>query len=216
MENNSPYSVYFIDDHTILREGLVLIFQMNPGFQIVGQAGTAELAHLEIFHLQPDLIVLDISLPGKSGLELASEIRTKLPLTKIILLSRHDQFEYIQKAKKIGVHAYVLKDEAGKDLVDAAKSVMDGFYYLSPRLMTKANHHRDEHDLEQNDTDKLKLLTPREREILRLIAEGLNDIQLGEELKIKPKTAKIHRQNIMDKLDIHKATELVLFANKNL
>lgn len=216
MENNSPYSVYFIDDHTILREGLVLIFQMNPGFQIVGQAGTAELAHLEIFHLQPDLIVLDISLPGKSGLELASEIRTKLPLTKIILLSRHDQFEYIQKAKKIGVHAYVLKDEAGKDLVDAAKSVMDGFYYLSPRLMTKANHHRDEHDLEQNDTDKLKLLTLREREILRLIAEGLNDIQLGEELKIKPKTAKIHRQNIMDKLDIHKATELVLFANKNL
>lgn len=189
---------------------------MNPGFRIVGQAGSAELAILEIFHLKPDLIVLDISLPGKSGLELASEIRTKLPLTKIILLSRHDQFEYIQKAKKIGVHAYVLKDEAGKDLVDAAKSVMDGFYYLSPRLMSKANHLSKEHDLEQNDTDKLKLLTAREREILRLIAEGLNDIQLGEELKIKPKTAKIHRQNIMDKLDIHKATELLLFANKNL
>jgi len=129
--NKIPFTVYFVDDHTILREGLVLIFQSNPDFQILGQAGTAENAFPEILKLKPNLLVLDISLPGKSGLELASEIRSSLPLTKIILLSRHDQFEYIQKAKKIGVHAYVLKDEAGRDLVEAAKSVMQGQYYLT-------------------------------------------------------------------------------------
>lgn len=214
--NKIPFTVYFVDDHTILREGLVLIFQSNPDFQILGQAGTAENAFPEILKLKPNLLVLDISLPGKSGLELASEIRSSLPLTKIILLSRHDQFEYIQKAKRIGVHAYVLKDEAGRDLVEAAKSVMQGQYYLSPRLMAKGNLQSNKHDLESNDFEKIKLLTKRELEILRLIAEGKNDTDVALALDIKPKTAKIHRQNIMDKLEIHKATELVLFANKNL
>ncbi|WCL50086.1 LuxR C-terminal-related transcriptional regulator [Leptospira sp. GIMC2001] len=165
----------------------------------------------------PDVIVLDISLPGKSGLDLARELRIKIPNLKIILLSRHDQSEYIKEAKKIGVHAYVLKDEAGGDLLDAARSVLQGKYYLSPRLNSnKQEDFEGKYDTRPNDKDLLTKLTAREIQILKLIGEGQDNQKISDTLSIQPKTVKIHRQSIMDKLSIHKSTELVLFASKNL
>ncbi|MCC5815587.1 MAG: response regulator transcription factor [Leptospira sp.] len=209
-------TVFFVDDHTILREGLKLIFSNQKDFEVVGEAGNAEDALPLIKSLEPQLLILDISLPGKTGLELTNELRKLKMKSKIILLSRHDQSEYIQEAKKSGVQAYVLKDEAGKDLLDAARSVLRGYYYLSPRLMSgKGNDFIPDHDLEENDSDLVKTLTNKEKEILQLIGQGKDNQSIADDLKIQIKTVRIHRQNIMDKLEIHKAEQLILFALKN-
>ena len=216
-ESNSKIKVFLVDDHKILREGLALIFQSTNDFEIVGQSGNSEEALPILLRLNPNLIVLDISLPGKSGLDLARDLRAQIPKLKIILLSRHDQSEYIKEAKKIGVHAYVLKDEAGGDLLVAARSVLSGRYYLSPRLNSnKVEDFLSDYDKRPNDKDLLAKLTAREIQILKLIGEGKDNTKISEILGIQPKTAKIHRQSIMNKLSIHKATELVVFASKNI
>lgn len=203
--------VYLVDDHTILREGLRLILSQAPGVQIVGEQGDGRAAMEEIDQLKPDLVVLDISLPSLSGVEIARQIRKFHPEMKILVLSRHDNQEYVEQLLKYGVQGYILKEEAGSDLLKALEVIRKGENYLSPRI---TRHLVTGMERRKNANDPFEILTNREREVLKLVAEGKSNEKIAQALWISAKTVKVHRANIMRKLDIHKVADLVKYAIK--
>lgn len=210
-----------IDDHAILREGLKLILHQVQDLEIIGEAGDGKTALEKIEQTKPNLILLDISLPEMSGVEVARNVRKNYPDIKIIILSRHDNEEYIQQLLKLGIHAYVLKDDAGDDLIRAIEAVKQNERYLSPRITTRIVTNLEQQGRRKrttSDSEEGKLfsiLTHRERQILKHIGEGKSNEEIAKELQIALRTVKVHRQNIMKKLDIHNVAELVKFAIKS-
>lgn len=203
--------VYLVDDHTILREGLRLILSQASGVEIVGEQGDGRAAMEEIDQLKPDLVVLDISLPSLSGVEIARQIRKYHPAMKILVLSRHDNQEYVEQLLKYGVQGYILKEEAGSDLLKALDVIRKGENYLSPRI---TKHLVSGMERKKSANDPFEILTNREREVLKLVAEGKSNEKIAQALWISAKTVKVHRANIMRKLDIHKVADLVKYAIK--
>jgi DNA-binding NarL/FixJ family response regulator len=204
--------VYIADDHAILREGLRHILQSGQKCEVVGESGDGQTALDEIGRLKPDVIILDISMPGLTGVEVARKVKKYYPDIKIIILSRHDSEEYIQELVRIGINGYVLKDEAGSDLLKAVESLDKNEIYLSPRITSKimyAGLHKPAADESEN---LFTQLTGREREILQLIAEGKSGEETAKILCISSSTVKVHRQNLMKKLGAHKAADLVKYA----
>ncbi len=209
--------LYLAEDHAIVREGIMLILSMVPDLEVIGGSGDGRKALEEIEARKPDLVILDISLPGMTGIEITHALRRYNPHIKVVILSRHDNHEYLDQLMKEGIHGYVLKDDAGDDLVRAIQAVRKGETYLSPRIATRLvsglrGQGRGEEHLE---TGQFTLLSNREREVLKLIAEGLTNEEIGKKLWISGKTVKVHRQNIMKKLDIHRVADLVKYAIKS-
>ncbi|HOP64127.1 MAG TPA: response regulator transcription factor [Spirochaetota bacterium] len=211
-------TLFLADDHTIFREGLKLIIEDVPHYRVIGEAGDGKEALDLMEKLKPDVAVLDISMPVMSGIEVVRYLRKYVPEIKIIILSRHDNEEYVKELLKSGVNGYVLKDDAGEDLLRAVDAVMKNSVFLSPGVATKvvSDYVALEKNLQDDSDNSLfKLLTGREREILKLIAEGKSGSEIAEFLRISPRTVKVHRTNIMKKLDVHKSSELVIYAVKN-
>ncbi len=211
---------FLIDDHAILREGLKLILNQVNDLKIIGEAGDGKTALEKIEELKPNLVLLDISLPEMNGVEVARNIRKNYPNIKIIILSRHDNEEYVQQLLKLGIHAYVLKDDAGDDLIRAIEAVKQNERYLSPRITTKIVSNLEQQgkrkrNLESEESKLFSILTHRERQILKHIGEGKSNEEISKELGIALRTVKVHRQNIMKKLNIHNVAELVKFAIKS-
>jgi len=211
-------TLFLADDHTIFREGLKLIIEDVPHYRVIGEAGDGKEALDSMEKLRPDVAILDISMPAMSGIEVVRYLRKYVPDIKIIILSRHDNEEYVKELLKSGVNGYVLKDDAGEDLLRAIDAVMKNTVFLSPGVATKIVS--DYVTLEKNfqdesDNSLFKLLTGREREILKLIAEGMSGSEIADFLRISPRTVKVHRTNIMKKLNVHKSSELVIYAVKN-
>ena len=211
--------IFLADDHSILRDGLKMILENEEEFNIVGEAGDGREAYDMIEKLKPDVAVLDISMPSMSGIELSRHLKKYLPDTKILILSRHDKDEYIRQVLQYGVEGYILKDDASEELIKAVKEVMKGNLYLSPRLATGIIREvitlQGETEADTPEDSPFDILTPREREVLKLVAEGSNSREIAEILHISPQTVKTHRVNIMRKLDIHKVNDLVAYAIKN-
>ncbi len=203
--------VFITDDHTILREGVRLILARLPGIEVVGESGDGLDALQQIEKLKPDLTILDISLPSLSGVELARKLRKYVPDMKILVLSRHDSPEYVEQLVKLGIHGYVLKEEAGSDLIKAVEVIQKGQTYLSPRITSQLV---TGFDTPRSGKDPFQILSNREREILKLVAEGKSNVKIGKELLISPRTVKVHRANIMKKLNVHKVADLVKYAIK--
>jgi DNA-binding NarL/FixJ family response regulator len=228
---NKKVTVYLVDDHVILREGLKLILNSLPYLEIIGEESDGAKAYQEIDQIKPNLLILDISIPSLSGIEIARKIRRYHPSIKIIILSRHDNEEYIQQMIKYGIHGYVLKDDAGNDLLRAVDAVLKNETYLSPRITNhlvkeisqkfaklskkKKNKNTGVEPETIEVPNAFSILSNREREILKLIAEGKSNTEVAESLWISPSTAKVHRANIMKKLKIHKVTDLVKYAIKS-
>ncbi len=211
-------SIFLADDHVILREGLKHILLEDEKIEIAGEAGDGREAVEKIDELKPDIAILDISMPLLSGLDAASMIRRYNKKIKLIILTRHDNEEYVHQAMKNGVNGFILKDSAGDDLLKAVKDVMNGNIYLSPRILTNIVNSGLVIQGRQN-RDKLKtnreLLTGREKEVLKLVAEGKSSNEIASLLRISSKTVKVHRLNIMNKLNIHNVTDLVKYAIKS-
>lgn len=206
--------IYLADDHAILRDGLKHILSGEGGMVVVGEAGDGKTAYEEIERIKPDVAVLDISMPVLTGLEVARLLRKYNNEIKIIILSRHDNEEYIQEALKNGINGYILKDNAGDDLIRAIHEVLKGNVYLSPRIVTMLT--RGIVTNEKNDKNvRDGILSHREKEVLKLVAEGTQSSEIASLLRISVKTVKVHRLNIMNKLDIHNVTDLVKYAIKN-
>ena len=207
----SPYEIVIAEDHTILRQGLRALLSSDPDFEIVGEAEDGRVAVRLVETLSPDLLLMDLSMPRMTGMEAITEIKKRSPATKIVVLTVHKGEEYILSALKAGADGYVLKDAGHDELVTALKNVLAGKRYLSPDISEKVigGYLEGKRSLKAAPWDTL---TQREREILKLIAEGYKNKEIAEHLFISLKTVEKHRSNLMRKLDLHNTAALTAFA----
>jgi len=204
-----------VDDHPLFREGVKTLIEQIPCFTVVGEAGNGEEALALAKALKPDLVLLDLSLPDQSGVEVTRKMRTCLPDTRIIIVSMHSKVELITKAFQAGAMGYVVKESATEKLVECLKAVSNGEYFLDASLSQKVVSKLVKSSVRASDLDsRYQSLTRREQEVLRLVVEGLSAKEIGGRLFISPKTVENHRTNIMNKLDLHSTMELVRYAAK--
>jgi len=206
------FRIVIAEDHTILREGLRSLLRADPVFDVVGEAADGRDAVRCVETLSPDLILMDLSMPRTNGLDAIQEIKKQNPEIKIIALTVHKTEEYVLATLQAGANGYVLKDATHSELVMAIKNVLMGKRYLSPGISEKVI----EGYLEGKKTVKIKsawdTLTKREREVLKLIAEGHKNKEIADYLYISLKTAEKHRANLMKKLDLHNTAALTALA----
>jgi len=204
--------IVIAEDHTILREGLRSLLSSNPSFEIVGEAEDGREAIKCVEKFKPDLILTDLSMPRMNGMEAIKEIKRESPTTKVLVLTVHRAEEYILATFRAGADGYLLKDSTHAELVMAVKKVLSGKHYISPEISEKVI----EGYLDGRRTLKTKssweTLTQREREILKLIAEGYKNKGIADDLCISVKTVEKHRANLMEKLDLHSIQALTAFA----
>jgi two-component system, NarL family, response regulator NreC len=201
-----PIRIVLADDHILVRQGLKSLLE-REGFQVVAEASDGQEALRHVESLQPDIAVMDISMPTLNGLNAAREISRSSPKTKTILLTQHDEGQYIREALEAGVKGYVLKNQVASDLLLAIRQVSRGQVYLSPGVSSAVM------EAYQSKSEKSKNpLTSRERQVLQLIAEGKSTKDVASLLGISVKTAESHRTRLMQKLDIHETASLVLYA----
>jgi len=205
-------SIFIADDHTIVRDGLKSILSSNPDLEIVGEAEDGREAIRGVEVHSPDLIMLDLSMPRMRGIEAIREIKKVSPKTRILVLTIHKTEEYILPVLKAGADGYMLKYDTQAELMTAIKNILNGKAYLSPGVSEKVI----EGYLEGNKTIKNEsswdTLTKREREILKLVAEGYKNKEIADYLCISEKTATKHRANLMEKLHLHNISALTAFA----
>lgn len=204
-------SIVLADDHPIIRQGLRTILEAEPDFRILGEASDGLEAVRLVEKIQPNILVVDLMMPGINGLEVARQIRKAAPRTRPIILSMHASEGYVMEALRIGVLAYVLKDAQSHDLVKAIREAMIGNRYLSPALSERSIELFMER-AQEIVPDAYEMLTTREREVLQLAAQGNTSGEIAEKLFISSRTAEAHRANFMRKLGLNHQTDLVRFA----
>ena len=203
--------VLIADDHALVREGIRYVLDQDPEITVVAEASNGhEAVELALQH-SPDVVVLDINMPQMSGLEAAAKLRDLSPDSRLLLLSMHDQAEYVREGLRIGTHGYILKDSAGKDLRDAIRTVHAGEMFFSPSIASRVGESELEAEPE-SPSRKLELLTPRERDVLAGIARGLTNKAIAAELGISRRTVEAHRESLMRKLGIHSVAGLTRLA----
>ena len=206
--------ILLADDHPLVRSGLIKLLEPHKEFVVVGEAGDGAEAVALTKKLQPDVVVIDLSMPKMGGVEATKIIREKYPEVRVLVLTMHDNEEYVFQILKAGAGGYILKDSGREDLAAAIRAVANGEKFFSPRvseIMVQAYLGRPDGHPASSASDDLPL-TRREREVLAYIADGLNNAQIAERLFISPRTVDTHRTNIMQKLDIHDAANLVRYA----
>src|SRR3972149_4174551 len=204
--------IVIAEDHTILREGLRSLLSSNPIFEIVGEAEDGREAIRCVEKFKPDLILTDLSMPRMNGMEAIKEIKKESPATKVLVLTVHKAEEYILATFRAGADGYILKDSTHSELVMAVKKVLDGKRYISPEISEKVIEGYLEGKKILKSRTSWETLTQREREILKLIAEGYRNKQIADDLCISVKTVEKHRANLMEKLDLHSIQALTTFA----
>lgn len=205
-----------VDDHALFRDGLKVLIERNPMYEVIGEAGNGKEALLAAKKLKPDLALVDISLPDQSGLDLIGEIKKVSPGTRVIIVSMHSKIDYIAKAFQAGAEGYVVKDSASDKLQQGIDCVLKGDYFMDTSVSQKVVK-----KLMGLQTKEIKItnaayntLTPREQEVMVLVAEGFSSSNIGKKLFISVKTVENHRSNIMKKLDIHSVIEIARYAAK--
>lgn len=205
--------VVLADDHLIVRQGLRALLEATEGFDVVAEASDGLEAVAAVEREEPDVIILDLSMPDLSGLEALRRIKDKKPQTKVLVLSMHSTSEYVRAALRAGADGYVVKGSGIGDLNEALRTVIAGQRFLSDAVERAALLDLlDGPGKGVTSADPLDRLTPREREILQLIAEGHSNRSLAEKLGLSIKTVDGHRTRIMSKLDVHDVTALTRFA----
>jgi RNA polymerase sigma factor (sigma-70 family) len=209
---NEKSRIVIAEDHTILREGLRSLLSSHPEFEIVGEAEDGREAIQCVEKFKPDLILTDLSMPRMNGMEAIKEIKRQSPETKILVLTVHKTEEYILATLQAGADGYLLKDSTHAELLMAVKHVLGGKRYISPGISDKVLEGYLEGKKTLRTHTTWETLTQREREILKLIAEGYKNKEIAEDLCISPKTVEKHRANLMEKLDLHSIQALTAFA----
>jgi DNA-binding NarL/FixJ family response regulator len=205
-----PIRVLVADDHTIVRTGIRHVLEGEPGFDVVGEASSGPEAFALAAELKPDVVVLDISMPAESGLQVAARLSTVTSPPRVLILSMHDNPEYVLESVRAGAHGYLLKDTAATELRSAIRAVCQGESYFSPPIASRLSAAvRGEHE---SRTSMLGQLTVREREVLERVARGRTNKEIGAELGISYRTVETHRESLMKKLQIRTVAELTRFA----
>lgn len=200
-----------VEDHLVVRQGLRAVLEAIDDFEVVGEASDGLQALNVVGRSRPDLIVLDLMLSGKISLEVARQVSQISPNTRVVILSMHSDVAYVTEALKAGAIGYILKDESAEQLVHALREAAAGRQYISPSISEESLRAYEEHAAE-HAADPMNALTLREREILRLTAEGLSGTEIGQLLHISPRTVETHRANLMRKLNLRNQKEMVRFA----
>ena len=204
--------VLVVDDHALVRSGLRLLLDAEADITVENEAGSAEQA-VRIARLdKPDLILLDITMPGRSGLEVAAEIKRAAPQAAILILSMHDDSAYVREAFEQGASGYLLKEAADQELLTAVREVAAGHQYLHPMLGARLASGETHTDLQAAKHDGANPLSERETEVLRLLAAGHTNQEIAKSLFISVRTAETHRAHIMQKLRLTSRAELVHYA----
>ncbi len=207
----SAIRILLVDDHTILRAGLRSLLSDYPDFQVVGEAADGAEALTRVNELKPDVVVMDIGMPGVNGLVATRQILQAHPETRILILTQYDNKEYVLPLLKLGAAGYVLKQTVDTELVTGIRAVARGESFLYPpiaKIMLDA--YRD--DAATSSGDPYTELSDREREILVLVAQGRSTREIAELLHISPNTVDVHRARLMRKLDLHSIAEISAFA----
>jgi DNA-binding NarL/FixJ family response regulator len=208
----SQIRILLADDHVVMRRGLRLLLESQPGFQVVAEASDGREAVEQAETAKPDVVVLDIAMPNLGGIEAAERIAAALPQAHIVILSMHSDEGYVLRALKAGVKGYLLKDSAEGDLVEAIKAVHQGKAFFSPDISRMLVEDYMREIKNRRVEDSYELLTSREREILQLLAEGKSNKDIASALNLSLYTVETHRRNLQDKLNLHSFPELVLYA----
>jgi DNA-binding NarL/FixJ family response regulator len=208
---NKLIRVMLADDHTLVRAGIRALLEKQPGVEVVGEASDGREVLKLVGTLRPEVVLMDISMPGLNGLEAAARMAKEFPDVRVIILSMHNNEEYYWRALKAGAAGYLLKKAATAELETALQRVVHGEIYLSREISMRLVEKFPSQGMTGRKSP-LEQLTGRQREILQLVAEGQNTKQIGEILKISPKTVEYHRMKLMDGLNVHDIPGLVRFA----
>ena len=204
--------VLIADDHAIVRDGIRALLALSDDITVVGEAANGLEAIALAASLSPDVILMDIAMPGLGGLEATVQIRKENPAAKILVLTQYEDREYIRRFLKAGVSGYVLKKAAGSELTSAIRAVSRGGLVLDPEVAREAMRDQAEPAAGGRTADPYDALTDREKQVLKLVAEGRSNKEVADLLDISVKTAMSHREHIMQKLDLHSRTDLIKFA----
>jgi DNA-binding NarL/FixJ family response regulator len=213
----SELKIMVVDDHEVVRRGLKALFDSQPGWEVIGEASDGPQAVERVRQLSPDVVVLDITMPQLSGLEVARRILADAPKTKLVFFTMHNSEQMVYEALNAGVHGYVLKSDSSVDLVHAVESTqLPKKFFVSPKLEPLISKDYSKGG-RKSAIAKVpgEVLTAREREVLQLLAEGKNSKDVAVALGITLKTVETHRANLMAKLDLHSLPSLVRYAIRN-
>ena len=204
--------VVVADDHRLIRQGIVGLLQSQPEIEVVGEAGTAREAIELSATLQPDVVLMDVSMPGGTGLEATRTIRADQPAVRVVILTMHDREDYLYEALRAGASGYVLKGGDIQELLQAVRSAARGEVYLYPGATKSLIDDYLRAVRGAPERDPYERLTDREREVLRLIAQGRTGAEIAQELGLSPHTVQSHRDHLMAKLELHSVAALIHFA----
>jgi DNA-binding NarL/FixJ family response regulator len=207
-------NVLLADDHPIVRQGLRNLLNSEPDFTVVGEASDGLIAIDLVDRLRPNVLIVDMMLPGLNGLEVIRRARHSLPALRVIVFSMQDADTYVVEALNLGASGYVLKDTGPAELVQAVREVLSGQRYLSPALSERLLDEFDLRRLGETTVDPYQRLSNREREVLQLAAEGCTSLEIASRLFISARTAELHRSRVMSKLSLHSQNELIRYALK--
>ena len=204
--------IMLADDHVLVREGMRQLLEFDGSIEVVAEANDGVECLEKIGKYNPDVLLLDINMPNKNGIEVLTEIKKKQMKVKVLILTVHTETEYLLKAVDIGADGYIMKDSEFSELRRAIETVMDGEVFIQPSLIPSLNHRLIARDL---DKDKINSLTKRELEVLIQIAGGMANKEIADSLDISERTVKNHISNIFRKIDVSDRTQAAVFAIKN-
>ena len=202
--------VLLADDHGVVRQGFRMILEKQPDMEIVGEAGDGREAIELAEKLHPDIVVMDVAMPGLNGIEATRRLMSITPPPRVLALSMHKDAVYVREMLRAGARGYLLKDSPGQDFLTAVRALARGEGYLSPAISDAVLS-----DYRKHVTNPIDLLSSREREVLQMIAEGKTNKEIASILNLSVYTVDAHRGRIMEKLNLHSTPELVLFAVRN-
>ena len=203
------------DDHEVVRRGVGALVQSQSGWIVVGEASNGREAVEQAQRLKPDVVILDISMPELNGIEVTRQILKAVPQAEVLVLTMHESEKLVRRILEAGARGYVSKSDVGRSLIDAVEAVRRHKAFLSPPAATAIVNAYAEGPHVQREKGASTALTPREREILQLVAEGKSNKETASALGISIYTAETHRRNLMQKLDLHSATQLTRYAIRN-
>jgi len=215
MKQMNKISVLIVDDHSMFRQGLKQILELEEDIQVVGQASNGEEAVRIASEVCPDVILMDINMPGTNGLQAIKELKQSDISSKVIVLTIHEDREYLFKTLQMGAEGYVLKDAEPSVLIEAIRNVYEGESYIQPNMTKELVREFNRITMHEKDKQQDNKLTPREIEVLSLIAEGMINKEIAKQLYISEKTVKNHVSNIFKKLNVSDRTQAAIYAFKH-
>jgi len=211
------FRILVADDHEVVRRGLCALLKSHPEWEVCGEASDGREAVEKALKLNPDVVILDVGMPNLNGLEATRQIVKAKPHIKILILTLHDSDQLVQEVLNAGARGFLLKSDAARDLVTAVDALRNNKIYFTPKVasMVLEGYLRRNDDEAEPEPPTRNRLTPREREIVQLLAEGKSSREVADALGLSVKTAETHRANIMRKLNLHSVSDLVLYAVRN-